>query len=626
MSLPAPLNTRLAQAMMAARAGYDAPWTMSDGPLGRLFERRMQADIAARLPAAALTFYAALRDEVRATVTLAREGDVDAAAIAFDRAEARLADWCDPDPDLTGQIRALGRSWIDQGFAFHALRSGDPAQAEARLSAAMETDHSLERDYEYDLMHIGRVHVVHLRLRLLAGQGQEDAALDCAEAILSYVTGAGDKLPFGTGWSRSAAARIAPDLAAAMACRVAGDCGVLMAGLSPEAATRALGRVPSLDLVSTRRPDDPGLAEIADWGATKRLWAAGDSDGALCAARQFLARGRGQTSLWYAVLLDLLRLSAALRPEATNVFRAEMATRVAADPAPGEILPGALRTAIAKGSDKTTAAPAYLHRMPARPCHLICAGLPRSGTTSLFTLFAGQRAGNEYAEAETITKLVAAHEGRLSDPALDRYLLRRDTESTLAMDATSFLHLRLDRIVPLFPEARFVLPIRDPAHWFESYLKMLLRWHDSFSRRGSAPPRWMDAYGGMLFGHFDWDEIAAPEACARNLSEVAGRFLSHWRDATAAALDRLPEDRRLILRTEALSDPAARGALARFVELEPGDLTDQYHSNASPAGVEVLDASQRAMVADLARDLAGDVLARVLEGTGRAISNSVVAR
>lgn len=607
MSTPLPLNSRLAQAMIAARMGYALPAAMGEGPRGRLFERRMQEQIAARLPPAALAHYRTLRDRVREAVAAARAGDATGARALFATAEAHLAVMPALSPDASDATRALGRSWIDQGAAYHALRQGDTPRARAHLLSAMDADERLEAAHGFNLMHIGRVHTVHLWLRVLMREGDEEGARAIANAILAYVTGTGTTLPVGAGWGAEQAAAVPSDLRTAMACRIASEIGALLAGLAPDEAASALTGWTALDALAAGGVlDSEAVAEILAWRDCKRAWAAGDSEAFLLRAVPILRQGRRETALWYAVLLDLCRTAQALRPQATAAFVQDMAEQAGADDSAPEILPVALRHALAT----TPAAPALYRHVPAtRHFHLICLGLPRSGTTSLYTLFARHRAGNEYAESATITALVAHGEGRIDDAALDAGLLRRDHESSLEMDAASFLHLAADRLPALFPTARFVIPVRDPADWFDSYLGMLLRWHDGFASQGKAPPAWMAEYGRLLFGSFTWTEIATEEARTRHVPQVAERFLAHWATATSRVLDLAPRARRLVLRTEALSHRL--GALADFAGVPRATLTDEHHANARPPGPVPAGMLDPRRLAEMRDDLCARVLERV---------------
>ena len=304
------------------------------------------------------------------------------------------------DPELD----ALARFWLDQARAWYDVRHKDPAGAEARLRRSMDSETRLEQVHGYDLMHIGRIHTVHLWLRVQVAGGAREAALDGANAILAYVNGFGSDLPLGTGWSKEAASRIPADLAAAMTRRVASEVGTMVGGLDQEHCAGALDRLPALDRLAPEVHD-----EIVDWARIKRAWSDGRTDDFLGRVIPYMTAGRRETCLWHAALLDLCRAARALRPGAAGPFCAEVAERAREDPA----VPRGLRHELEGLTEEPPAAP-WVATMPARRFHLVCVGLPRSGVVSLFTLFGNFRAANEYAETETIRVLVDYHKGRLA--------------------------------------------------------------------------------------------------------------------------------------------------------------------------------------------------------------------
>ena len=582
--------------MLAVRAGWALTPNRGPGATGELFMRRMQAQIAEKLHPDRLVRYIAMRDAVRDAVRSLNAGDRKAAGTAFDACAARLPEFAD-DPELDD----LARSWLDQAWAYYDIRRGDPAAAETRLRHAMDSDARLEQVHGYELMHIGRIHTVHLWLRVQVARGAQEAALDGADAILAYVNGFGSDLPLGTGWSREAAAQIAPDLAAAMTRRVAGEVGTILGGLDREHGAKALDRLPALERLASEVHD-----EITEWARIKRAWADGRTDDFLARVVPYLASGRRETCLWYAALLDLCRAARALRRDAARFFCTEVTERVGEDPAAPR--------GLSRGFDELTKEPPavpWVASMPARRFHLVCVGLPRSGVVSLFTLFRKFRAANEYAEGETIRALVSYHKGRLSHDALRAYLARRDRESALEVDAASFLHLAGDVLADLSDDTRFVLPVRAPDTWFESYMRELLRVHDRLRAHGRAPPFWQREYGEVLFGRFDWEEIATPQVRRACLPDVARRFLAHWTRATGKMLDSLPCERTLVLRTQDLVSMRAR--LAAFVDQPEACLTGTSHSNASPPGPSPLDGLPDGWVAQAAAEICGPTHARALQ-------------
>ena len=591
-----PVTAQLARAMFAARSGWTFAPDKGPGITGELFMRRMQAQIAEKLDADRLALYVALRDAVRDAVRLMRAGDLKAARQAFRDCEEQLPALA-PDPELED----LARSWLDPAWAYHDMRCGHPAAAEQRLRQAMDSDTRLERRHGYGLMHAGRIHTVHLWLRVQAAKGAQDVALDGMNAIVAYVNGFGDDLPLGTDWSREAAVRIPADLAAAMTYRVTSEAGAYLGGLDQESRVEALDRLPALERL------DPGVyREVSDWTYMERAWAEGHTDDFLARAIPYLAAGRRETCLWYVALLNLCRAARALRPGAVRLFCTEVAERTAEDPE----IPRQLGRHFEQLANDRPKAP-WVATVPARRFHLVCVGLPRSGVVSLFTLFRNFRAANEYAEVETIRKLVDHRNGHLGHEALSAFLARRDRESALEMDAASFLHLVGDQLAMLSDETRFVLPVRAPDTWFESYLAELLRVYDRLRARGKSPPAWQQDYGEMLLGRFDWEEVAAREAWQSGLPDLAQRFLAHWAEATGKMLDTLPPERTFVLRTEDLGP--LRDRLAAFVDQPAGSLTEASHSNARPAGPGPLDGLPKEWLVQMAADICGATHARVLE-------------
>ena len=594
--MKASVNRSLASAIMAARAGWAVPQRMGPGAAGELFMQRMQALISKKLAPDRLDRYIAIRDTARDAVRKLNAGDRDAAERMLAAAAERLPKLSD-DPE----VGDLARSWIDQAWAYLDTRDGLLAAAERRLRLAMESDTRLERIHGYDLMHIGRIHTVHLWLRVKAASGATDAALEGANAIVAYVNGFGDDLPVGDGWSRQAAARIPKDLAVAMTYRVASETGIVLNGMDRKRSVQALGRLPELN-----RIDPEVYDEICDWTHIKRAWADGLTNDFLTRASSYLEAGRRETCLWYVVLLDLCRVAFALRPGAARLFGAEVIERARKD----SVIPHRLNRDFAQLGEDRPKTP-WVASAPSRRFHLACVGLPRSGVVSLFTLFRTFRAANEYAEAETIRILLDNRKGRLSDEALRAYLERRDKESALEMDAASFLHLVADLLAEMSTETRFVLPIREPEAWLESYLRELIKVYGQLKARGASPPAWQQEYGEMLMGKFDWQEIATPEARRASLPDLAVRFLTHWTQATGKMLDILPPERTMVLRTEALGP--MRDRLAAFAGQPAGSLTSASHSNASPSGPSPLDGLRDGWLAQTVADICGSTYARALK-------------
>jgi hypothetical protein len=600
MGVPAPLDTLLVRGICAYRYGRALPVRMSDGPSGALFRDLGQALIRSRLADDQYAHYLAIRDLARAAVTRARNGDIPGAEARFADAEAHLAAVTASD-----ESQLLARSWIDQAYAYLAVRRRDWQTSRDRLDAAMRADLALEEQFGYELFHIGRVHTLHLRARTEAEAGNLAEAIALCQAIADYAMIAAPTLPLGSGWSRERAEAVPEDLRLAMTARICSEAGAVIARADQNAARDLFAAFPAWQGFAAHER----LGEIHQWGLAKRAYLDGDTAAFLTQAEPVLAAGRGETTLWYATTLDLCRTLHALRATATSSFREEVRDDVRSWRAlPSDVQAPALFGLLAHEQPHDRSA-AYHHRTPARRLRLFTVGLPRTGTTSIFTLFEGYRSGNEFMERETITRLVARHTGRISRDEFAAYLDRRDREGGLEVDAASFHHLYFDELLPRYPDARFLCTIRSPYEWANSYVKMVHGWHQKLTAAGEPLPGWMEQYGQMLFGDFSWTWVASHAAIAERVESLADAFLRHWADANRRTLALLPPERSLVIRTEELS--ARRADIERFAGLAPRTLRGSDHSNVHPDRTDLLAPLGREWVEARARAYGADVLARV---------------
>jgi len=102
----------------------------------------------------------------------------------------------------------------------------------------------------------------------------------------------------------------------------------------------------------------------------------------------------------------------------------------------------------------------------ARRTHAFCIGNARCGTTTLASLLDGPlRSGHEPGRAELIQALRRRRNGEMSEAELDAFLVERDRRLGLEFESSTFLFFVIDRLVALFPQARFVTLVRHPAEW-----------------------------------------------------------------------------------------------------------------------------------------------------------------
>ena len=198
--------------------------------------------------------------------------------------------------------------------------------------------------------------------------------------------------------------------------------------------------------------------------------------------------------------------------------------------------------------------------LPARRFHLIGVGLPKTGTTSLASVFQPFRWGQEFLFAESAARLLAWKGGRLGHDRMRRWLALRDEAGALEMDSASFNHHFLEILVELHPSARFVYTRRDPVSWADSLLNKVLSAGRHHGSRGW--PRWQVEFFRLMAPAIDPGQLTSPEYVRHALRPLAEELLGFYARETARIEAALPPDRSLVVPTGDLS--ASLDALAGF--------------------------------------------------------------
>jgi len=146
-----------------------------------------------------------------------------------------------------------------------------------------------------------------------------------------------------------------------------------------------------------------------------------------------------------------------------------------------------------------------------------------------------------------------------------RVLRARDTLLWLDVESNHLLGLVIEGLVAAFPDARYVLTVRDPRAWLESQINQQ---HE----KGHIEPfktAWARMYGG----------VPATEHDARlheqGLYGVGG-YLSYWSRQNLRVLRAVPSANLMVVWTREITDRADQ--IARFLGAEGVD-RERTHSN-----------------------------------------------
>jgi len=206
-------------------------------------------------------------------------------------------------------------------------------------------------------------------------------------------------------------------------------------------------------------------------------------------------------------------------------------------------------------------------------------GMPRSGTVSLNDVFKHRyRAAHEPESRFLTNQIVAYHEGRVSREQLLGCLRRRDRRLGLELDSSYLNGEIAAELAEAFPQARFVLTLRDCVSWVESMTSFFMNKPEFMS---AAQKPHVLAHMALQFGVPPYTYAAEESVLQAHGLHPLSAYLKYWHAHNSLVIESLPAERLLVVRTRELGQCAAR--LERFLDLPQGSLQQATHSNAAPA-------------------------------------------
>jgi putative acetyltransferase len=220
-----------------------------------------------------------------------------------------------------------------------------------------------------------------------------------------------------------------------------------------------------------------------------------------------------------------------------------------------------------RGTDSTTSA-ALLS--PPRSTRAFCVGQAKSGTASLCGLLSGAyRAVHEPERAEVLGVILREARGEMTHQDVRAWLVERDERLALDYDIAWANQFLVGHLPDVFPEARFVVLIRDPYTWLGSVAGHLL------SR--DIPPE-VRAFLDWWFRPDEHPPGPGDEALVAAGLYSVGAFLAAWNRHLDTCRAALPAARTLALRTHELRRSHAR--LAEFLAIPADTLSvERGHLN-----------------------------------------------
>jgi hypothetical protein len=183
-----------------------------------------------------------------------------------------------------------------------------------------------------------------------------------------------------------------------------------------------------------------------------------------------------------------------------------------------------------------------------RRAQIYCVGIGKSGTHSICGMFLnGVRAEHEPQAPQLIVKVLDWREGRISERQFTDWLLARDRKMALEVDSSGLNFHLIDILLREFPNAKFILSVRDCYTWLDSVTNHQLR----FPEVGEWQLMRDYRFGRSGFSHAPGGEILQE----KKLYPLES-YLFRWATHNNEVLAKIPAEKLFIVRTDQIKKRA----------------------------------------------------------------------
>ena len=177
---------------------------------------------------------------------------------------------------------------------------------------------------------------------------------------------------------------------------------------------------------------------------------------------------------------------------------------------------------------------------------------------------------------ETNRLVIDFLEGDLTTEEVAQCLLERDEKLRLEIESSHPLGYFSGILASVFPEARFVVTIRDPMKWLQSRLNY------DYSVKPSEWQEYRD-----YFWNSDKYQLSPEESVLKDYDlQSLDVYLQQYSDHYRRVLSEVPEDRMLIVRTCDIDERLTE--IAEFIGADP-ILVAPVHTNERSTKISALD-------------------------------------
>ncbi len=223
-----------------------------------------------------------------------------------------------------------------------------------------------------------------------------------------------------------------------------------------------------------------------------------------------------------------------------------------------------------------------LERLSGRQHRVFALGPPKSGTTSIASIFRDYcRADHEAHRPRTVAEMHGHFTGELSDADLQDTYRARDKQLVLSVESNCFLTYRPDLLAQTFPGSRYIIAVREPRSWLGSIVDNNINFRRD---KNDVLTQWHRVF----FGTPDQPGTPQDAALVANGLYPVSTYLRYWTETYRKCLQLLPEELTMLVGTGQITRKAKDMIeFAGFVAHESG--VESSHKNMTRARHNVLD-------------------------------------
>lgn len=240
-----------------------------------------------------------------------------------------------------------------------------------------------------------------------------------------------------------------------------------------------------------------------------------------------------------------------------------------------------------------------------RRIHAYNLGMGRTGTTAMASIFASFRTAHEPMGKETISVLERYWKEELPEQDVRAFLRKRDRVHRFEFESTPFLGPFATQLAQLFPEAKFLLTVREPYTWLRSAIDKCV------NTPRTEHPSHVVKLRDLCYGVLPKTHPEQEQALERYNLHTLGGFLQYWGWHNQTVLNNIPDHRLLLIPTSTLNEAISQ--VGDFVGVDSEALARPGRQNQSSTRNGILAEVEEKYVRECIEKHCGKALEQVNE-------------